>query len=131
VLKTHEVSGVTSALKNVYGVIDNPGDFHGDLATALPAIYALGPVRSRIRLTVVDALVAVTAGGTSSPADTVPKRIFASKDALAADSYALALVNQCRAAKGSLSEVGGTATSWLANAQALGLGALAYELVAV
>jgi uncharacterized protein (DUF362 family) len=132
VLKTHEVSGVTSALKNVYGVIDNPADFHADLATSLPAIYALGPVRSRIQLTVVDALIAVTVGGTSSPADTVPRRVFASRDALAADSRALSLVNELRADKGTgLGVVVPALTAWLENAQARGLGALAYDLVAV
>jgi uncharacterized protein (DUF362 family) len=130
VLKTHGVSGVTAALKNVYGVIDNPGDFHGDLVTALPAIYGLGPVCGRIRLTVVDALIAITVGGTSSPVDTVPRRIFAATDPLAADRYALALVNQLRAAKGlNLGDVDPGLTAWLAEGSARGLGALDYDLV--
>ena len=28
VLKTHGVSGITAAMKNIYGVIHNPGDYH-------------------------------------------------------------------------------------------------------
>jgi len=132
VLKTHEVSGVTAGLKNVYGVIDNPADFHADLASALPAIYALERVRRRIRLTVVDALVAVTMGGTASPADAMPKRVLASQDPLAADSRAVALVNELRAAMTpARPAVDARATAWLGNAQALGLGALSYDLVRV
>jgi uncharacterized protein (DUF362 family) len=132
VLKTHGVSGVTAALKNVYGVIDNPADFHADLVTALPAIYAIAPLRERIRLTVVDALVAITVGGTSSPVDTVPKRLLASQDPLAADSRAVALVNELRAAKGlGLADVDARLTAWLGRGEALGLGALRYDLVSL
>jgi uncharacterized protein (DUF362 family) len=130
VLKTHGVSGVTAALKNVYGIIDNPGDFHADLATALPAIYALGPIRGRIRLTVVDALIAITVGGTSSPVDTIPRRIFAATDPVAADSYAVALVNELRGAKNlGLGDVDARLVTWLAEARARGLGAVDYDLV--
>jgi len=132
VLKTHDVSGVTGALKNVYGIIDNPGEFHNDLATALPAIYAMVPVHSGIRLTIVDALIAVTAGSTSSPPDAVPKRIFASLDPLAADRYALDLVNDVRATSNpGKSPVDPASTTWLDNARGLGLGALAYDLVSL
>lgn len=130
VLKTHSISGVTAALKNIYGVIDNPSDFHGDLVTSLPALYRLPPVHERMRLTIVDALIAVTVGGTSSPVDTVPKRILAGQDALAVDSYALALVNRLRAEKAmGLGDVDGSLVSWLENARALGLGATSYDLV--
>lgn len=132
VLKTHGVSGVTAALKNVYGVIDNPGDFHADLVTALPAIYAIAPVRERIRLTVVDALLAITVGGTSSPVDTVAKRVLASQDPIAVDGRAVALVNELRAAKGlGLSDVDARLTAWLGGGEALGLGALRWDLVPV
>lgn len=130
VLKTHEQSGVTGALKNVYGVINNPGYFHDDLATALPAIYALDPIRTRIRLTVMDALMAITIGGTADFVDAFPKRIFTSQDPLALDSYALALVNQIRATKG-WSDVDPTRTGWLTQAQTVGLGSLAYNLITV
>jgi uncharacterized protein (DUF362 family) len=132
VLKTHEVSGVTGALKNVYGLIHNPGEFHDDLATALPAIYALEPVRSRIRLTVMDALLAITVGGTADFVDSIPKRIFASQDPLALDVYALALVNELRAAKGlGFGDVDPASTTWLSQAETLGLGSLGYNPVTV
>jgi hypothetical protein len=131
ILKTHEVSGVTAAFKNVYGVIDNPGDFHDDLNTALPAFYALAPVRERFRFTVLDALIAVIMGGTASESDTAPKRIIVSADPLALDYHTLGLVNQLRAADGSMMPVPEALTAWLANAHQLGIGAREVELVPV
>ena len=132
VLKTHEVSGVTGALKNIYGIIDIPGEYHHNLLEALPALYRLPPIRNRIRLTVIDALIAVTTGGTSSPPDTTPRRVLVSLDPLAADSHALALVNQLRAEKNlNLSAVDPAITTWLKNGYDLGLGTLRYQLRAV
>lgn len=129
VLKTHGVSGVTAALKNVYGVIDNPGDFHADLNESLPAIYALPPIRDHIRLTVLDALIAVTSGGTSSPPDTVPRRLLVARDPLALDRYALDLADRMRADKGvGLKPVDRRVTAWLERGAELGLGASTYQL---
>ncbi|MFH1809482.1 MAG: DUF362 domain-containing protein [Pseudomonadota bacterium] len=132
VLKTHGVSGVTAALKNVYGVIDNPGDFHKDLVDALPKIYALAPVREYFKLSILDALIAVTVGGTSSPPDTVPGRVLAARDPLALDRRALALVNQLRQAKGvGLRDIDPRVTAWLDGAHALGVGAREVSLLLV
>jgi uncharacterized protein (DUF362 family) len=132
VLKTHGISGVTAAMKNIYGVIDNPEDFHEDLNDSLPALYALAPVRRSFRLTVVDGLIAVTVGGTSSPPDAVPRRVLAAADPVALDSYALALVNGIRAAKPSpMAEVDAKYLRWLDASADRGLGARAYALSAV
>lgn len=128
VLKTHEVSGVTAALKNVYGVIDNPGDFHNDLNTALPAIYALAPIRERFRFTVLDALIAVVLGGTASESDSTPRRLAVARDPLALDSYALDLVNELRAADGSMLPVPAALLGWVDQARDLGLGTRQVEL---
>lgn len=129
VLKTHAICGVTAALKNVYGVIDIPGEYHRNLSSALPALYQLPPVRSRFRLALVDALVAVTTGGTSSPPDTVPRRILLSADPVATDAYALALVEKLRAEKEiGLPPVDRSVMGWLEKAAAEGLGTLEYEL---
>jgi hypothetical protein len=133
VLKTHDVSGVTGAMKNIYGIIDNPGDYHTNLVIALPALYRLPPIRSHIRLHVIDALFAVIGGGTSSPPDAVPRRLLASTDPVAIDAYALALVNRLRAARtpNPLPLVDATRTTWLDNAHALGLGTLAADAVVI
>jgi hypothetical protein len=127
VLKAHEVSGVTGALKNTYGIIDNPGAFHTDLNTAMPAIYNLAPVRTRIRFTIMDALKASVTQGTYRPVDITPQRIFLGQDPLAVDSYALDLTNRLRA-EIDHSEVDSTRLAWLDNAFQAGLGARDYAL---
>jgi uncharacterized protein (DUF362 family) len=153
VLKTHDVSGVTGALKNIYGVIHNPGDYHDAvIADALPALYRLPPIRNSIKLTIIDALIAVTMGATDSQPDAVPRRILVSQDALAIDSYAVALVNRLRAqALGALTgadagagvaagaDSGAAASTdvqadrllWLDNAYKLGIGTRDYNLVPI
>jgi uncharacterized protein (DUF362 family) len=131
VLKTHAICGVTGALKNIYGIIDNPGDYHANINTSLPELYRLPPIRKALRFHLLDALVAVTTGGTSSPADTVPKRLLASVDPLALDRRALALADQLRADKQlGLAPVDRSVMGWMENAQALGLGSLDYLLKA-
>ncbi len=132
VLKTHDISGVTGAMKNIYGVIDNPQDYHTNIATALPALYRLPPIRDSMRLTICDALIAVTRGGTSSPPNVYPKRILVARDPLALDSFALDLVNRLRSeSEEPLEEVDPAFTEWLQNGYELGLGTLDYDLVAV
>jgi uncharacterized protein (DUF362 family) len=129
VLKTHAICGVTGAMKNIYGVIDNPGDYHANIATALPQLYRLPPIRRSFRLHLLDALVAVTTGGTSSPADTVPKRLAASRDPVALDAYALALADRLRDEKRlGLAAVDRSVMGWMEGARALGLGSLTYAL---
>ncbi len=129
VLKTHGVSGVTAALKNIYGIIDNPGEYHANLSLALPELYNLPPIRNHIRLTILDALIAVTTGNTDAPPDTYPGRIIASRDPLALDRYAVDLVNRLRADKQlGLPDVEPSILKWLVNGHELGLGSLQYDL---
>jgi len=138
VLKMHGQSGVTSALKNIYGIIDIPGEYHTkpeqgkNLQTALPALYAISPIRNSIKLTIVDALRAVVNGNTDSMVDAKPGRIFGSLDPLALDYYARDLLNQMRAAyHPSLPPIDSELTQWLDNAYAMGLGAKSYNLVSL
>lgn len=129
VLKTHAICGVTGALKNIYGVIDNPGEYHQNLNTALPLLYRLPPIRRSMRLHLLDGLVAVTTGGTSSPPDTVPRRLLASVDPVALDARALALAEELRAElQLGLKPIDRTFTAWMENSQAQGLGSVDYEL---
>jgi uncharacterized protein (DUF362 family) len=129
VLKTHGQSGITAALKNVYGVIDNPGDYHGDLLqTALPEIYRIPQICNSIKLTVVDALQAVTSGDTADRPTMTPGRIFASRDPIALDRYAYDLINQLRTLRRQ-SAVEASIVSWIDYAHQLGLGTKQYTLV--
>ena len=134
VLKRHNQSGVTAGLKNIYGIIDIPGSFHTDekkgisLPRALPDLYNIPKIRNSIKLTIVDALRAVTLGDTADQPDSIPGRIFASTDPLAVDRYALDLINQLRA-KRKQPPIDGAIVGWLDNAYQLGLGTKDYNLV--
>jgi hypothetical protein len=129
VLKTHGVSGVTAGLKNIYGIIHNPGAYHENLVTALPALYRTPVIRDHIRLTLLDALVAVITGDTAALADAAPARFLAAQDPLALDHHAVALVNRLRVDLGvGLAPVSASLTAWLDHGHALGLGTLDYDL---
>ena len=139
VLKSHNQSGITAALKNIFGIIDIPGSFHTakdgsvHLPTALPAIYNIPQIRNSIKLTIVDALQAVVKGDTADPVERTPGRIFASTDPLAVDCYALDLINQLRAnplhKQPPDKPIAGDVISWLEHAYQLGLGTKDYKLV--
>jgi uncharacterized protein (DUF362 family) len=133
ILKTHSKSGFTAALKNIYGIIDIPGQFHDKLVTDLPKLFALPAIRSSISLTIVDALIAVINHDTMDPADATPRRILLGLDPVALDSYALTLLNQLRAAMigrdNPIKPAG--LTDWIANAAALNLGSTNYSLIQV
>lgn len=136
VFKVHGQTGVTGALKNVFGIIDCPSKFHTDsdkhqdMQTALPAIYNIPPIRNSIKLTFVDALRAVASGDTASTPNALPGRIFASMDPLALDYYVLDLMNEVRAARPrNMGPVSTEVLGWMENAYQLGLGTKGYNLV--
>jgi uncharacterized protein (DUF362 family) len=131
VLKTHGESGVTGAFKNIYGIIDNPSDYHGDvLAMGLPSLFRIPHIRKSIKLTIVDALQAVILGDTASRPEAIPGRIFASLDPLAIDFYARDLVNQLRAVRNQ-KPVNSRMLAWLDNGYQMGLGAKSYRLASL
>lgn len=138
VFKVHGQTGVTGALKNVFGIIDCPGSFHTDavkhqdMQTALPAIYNIPPIRNSIKLTIVDALRAVASGDTNSMPNALPGRIFASMDPLALDYYVLDLMNEVRAARPrNMGPVSTEVLAWMENAYQLGLGTKGYDLISL
>jgi len=70
VLKSHSGEGVSAALKNHLGSVNNPAAFHWwqpeRLPRNLPELNALDPLRTKTRLCIVDAIRPLFAGG---PAD--------------------------------------------------------------
>jgi len=100
VFKRHGVSGVTGAMKNIYGIIDIPGSYHAPVQTGLPKLYALPAIRNSISLNIVDALIAEVTKDTADPADFAPRRILLSQDPVAMDSYAAVLMNKILASIG-------------------------------
>lgn len=124
ILKDHNISGLTGALKNIYGCFNNPGDFHKDLSTALPQIYALPDVKRRVRLCITEAFIAVSNGGPLAPPSHRPGRLMLATDPVALDAHALTLLDSIRTTPTVTAKLG-----WLDNAAALGVGARKPQVV--
>jgi len=98
--KTHRMSGVTGALKNHYGSIRNPSDFHMNNCTN-PGIAELNTVeviRQKQRLIVMDALYTVYEGGPSWNLEFMKKTnaVWVSTDPVAVDTLLLETIEALR-----------------------------------
>ncbi len=127
-LKRHNVSGLTGAMKNTSGVIDNPGDFHADFNDHLPVIYALPQIRRHLRLHICEALMAVIKGDAADPVDTLPGRLLLAVDPVAIDTRTLALMDELRSPLPPIATSESAKLKWLENAEALGLGTRTLDL---
>jgi len=66
VLKDHGIAGVTLALKSMFGAIHNPNKYHTNVGDPYVAdVYALAPIRRKVRLHICDGLNAQYDGGPS------------------------------------------------------------------
>jgi uncharacterized protein (DUF362 family) len=66
VLKNHNLAGVTMAMKNMYGVIDNPNTMHGTACNPYIADLNMIPaIRQKVRFVIGDMMTAVYEGGPS------------------------------------------------------------------
>jgi uncharacterized protein (DUF362 family) len=66
VLKDHSITGVTIALKNLFGAIHNPNKYHPHAGNPYIAdVYMLPPIRKKVRLAICDALRPQYEGGPS------------------------------------------------------------------
>ena len=66
VLKDHGIAGVTLALKSMFGAIHNPNKYHSNAGNPYVAdVYALAPIRQKVRLHICDGLNAQYEGGPS------------------------------------------------------------------
>ncbi len=109
VMKNHRASGFTGCLKNNYGLIDNPGDYHDEkrgeevierrFERAIPEINALPEVVGKSRLWLLDATIGVCKGDTSDPPDCFPKRLLASLDPVALDARGREIRDEQRGSK--------------------------------
>lgn len=64
ILKDHGIVGMTNALKNFFGAIHNPNKYHDNRGDPYIAdVYMLPDIRSKVRLTITDALTAQYEGG--------------------------------------------------------------------
>jgi len=99
VLKDHEHAGITAALKNHFGCIHNPEDFHAQKCDPAVADLNTAPdIRTKQRLVIADATRVLCDGGPSFKADAVWEynAVFCSTDPVALDAEAAALLDAMR-----------------------------------
>jgi len=64
VLKDHGIAGVSIAMKNLFGAVHNPNKYHLNVGNPYVAdVFMLPPIRSKVRLTICEAVVAQYEGG--------------------------------------------------------------------
>jgi uncharacterized protein (DUF362 family) len=122
-LKQHGLSGFTFALKNHYGTINNPLDFHygQPFRRGLAEISTLPPIKDKTRLIIGDALTLVLGDNWDLllPADS----LFMSFDPVALDTTGVQVLSEAISGQGrdprwNIKQAG----YWLASGAELGLG---------
>lgn len=103
VLKDHGLSGVTGALKNVYGVVHNPNKYHPNGCDPYIAdANRISAVREKTRLVICDALVVQYNGGPGYKpgwAEPYGGLLFGS-DSVAVDAVGRRIIETLRRSKG-------------------------------
>jgi len=126
VLKDHDLAGLSAGMKNLYGAIHNPNRYHDSACDPYVAeVAALPSIRAKLRLTVIDAVLAQAEGGPAFAPDWIwpCNRILLAVDPVAADHRAGELLAAERARRGLPSlAAAGRAPTWIATAAYLGLG---------
>lgn len=103
VVKDHDLAGVSASLKNWYGVIHNPNKYHDSNCNPYLADVCNHPfVRGKLRLTILDGIVAQCHGGPAFRSDAVFQlgRVAASTDPVAADVWAWKVIDAERTRRG-------------------------------
>jgi hypothetical protein len=126
-LKTHNIAGMSCALKNLsHGLVKHPARFHDNGCSPFVAdIVATPQIRAKLRLCLVDALRVVYDRGPEATAETISNEgvLMASRDPVATDALGLALLNDVRRQR-NLDPIAPSAENlgYLAAAQQIGLG---------
>ncbi len=103
ILKNHEMAGVTLALKNMYGVNDNPNKFHSNnCCPGVADLNLLSPIRGKFRFVVADAMTACFAGGPGYKPQYAWKYngLMVASDPVAIDYTAWQIIEKKRAERG-------------------------------
>jgi len=124
VLKDHGVTGITGAMKNHYGSIDNPRQYHGNNGTrpGVAEVNAIPVLREKQRLVLFDALLGVYNGGPRWQRQYIWPYggILVGTDPVAIDAVALGILDEKRQAEGMNSLA--SRAAHLDAAEILGLG---------
>ncbi|HEY3358907.1 MAG TPA: DUF362 domain-containing protein [Polyangia bacterium] len=102
--KHHGMAGYTGALKSWYGVIENARRFHEKIheRETIPAIAALPPIRSRVRLTIAEALRSQSERGPHSAREWqfTPRLLMVGTDPVALDVLGARVIEEERRRRG-------------------------------
>ncbi len=125
-LKHHSIAGMSSALKNMYGAVNNPNKYHADNCSPYAAdVNNLEPIRGKHRLAIVDAVrVQYDKGpGFNAASMAYYNGVLFSEDPVAADSVALKILDKLRVDNGlpPLAKTG-QEVKYLVEGQKTGLG---------
>ncbi len=97
VLKDHGTTGVTLAMKNLYGVIDSPSSCHPNGGDPYIVNLSRHPtVRNKTRLLFADAIFSCYSGGPGGPAQVMSRQLMASLDPVAIDTIGMEMINEER-----------------------------------
>ncbi len=103
ILKDHSMSGVTFAMKNMYGVVDRPQDLHaGGCNPGVADLNCIPAIRDKVRLTIGDALSSVYDGGPVFRPERLwyPNALMVGEDRVAVDYTAWQMIERQRAEVG-------------------------------
>lgn len=134
-IKDHDLSGISAGMKNLYGTIHNPNKYHDNGCSPYLAQLAAFPlIRDKLRLTVLDGLMAQCHGGPARSARWAWPwgGVLVSTDPVAIDAVAHQVIEERRREeKLSTLAAEGRDPKWLAVAAELGLGTATLERITV
>ena len=103
ILKDHSMSGVTFAMKNMYGVVERPQELHpGGCNPGVADLNCIPAVRDKVRFTIGDAMTSVYDGGPGFHPERLwqPNALIVGEDRVAVDHTAWQMLERKRAEMG-------------------------------
>jgi uncharacterized protein (DUF362 family) len=100
ILKDHGMAGVTFAMKNMYGVVDQPRNLHANHCNpAVADLNCIPAVREKVRFIIGDALSSVYDGGPGFRPERLwyPNSLIVGEDRVAVDHTAWQMIERKRA----------------------------------
>ena len=135
-LKTHHLATMTSCMKNLsHGLIRRPARFHANGCNpAIAEIVASRPIRSKLRLNIVNGLRIIIDHGNDATTDDIATAgtLLLSADPVACDATGYEMLNEFRAIRGRKPLLrGASLPPYLMTAAELGLGETDSEKIEV
>jgi len=99
ILKDHSMSGVTFAMKNMYGVVERPQDLHGGGCNpGVADLNAFPVIQRKVKLTIGDAMSSVYEGGPGFKPEHLwqPNALIVGEDRVAIDQIAWGILDKKR-----------------------------------